>query len=375
MTLLPANERYLVSITALVMFLMAGCQSRPAYYEVEDFTRVKKFDSHVHLNTRDTALVEQAIADNFELLTINVDYPDFSTVGEQFDAARAQVAAHPDVVHFAATFTMNDWTEAGHSQRVIETLEKARAQGALAVKVWKNIGMEVRDDDGRLLMIDDPRLDPIFDWIEGSGMPLIGHQGEPRNCWLPLDEMSVDNDREYFREHPQYYMYLHPEMPAYEEQIAARDNRLARNPGLHFVGAHLASLEWSVDRLAAFLDRFPHAKVDMAARMGQLQAQSQQDRDRVRNFLIRYQDRVLYATDLGQEKGSDPASVKAEVHERWLADWRYLAGDETLTSTDFEGGFRGLHLPRGVLDRIYRENAHAVFLAGRDRENNGGAGR
>jgi predicted TIM-barrel fold metal-dependent hydrolase len=159
-------------------------------------------------------------------------------------------------------------------------------------------------------------------------------------------------------------MYLHPEMPTYEEQMAARDNRLARHPGLHFVGAHLASLEWSVDELAAFLDRFPNASVDTAARMGQLQAQSQQDRNRVRNFLIRYQDRVMYATDLGEESGSDPVAVAAEAHKRWLADWRYLAGDELLTSPDIDGGFRGLHLPRDVIDKIYYANARAVFLAG-----------
>jgi predicted TIM-barrel fold metal-dependent hydrolase len=149
--------------------------------------------------------------------------------------------------------------------------------------------------------------------------------------------------------------------------MTARDNRLARNPDLHFIGAHLASLEWSVDELAAFLDRFPNATVDMAARMGQLQAQSQQDRDRVRNFLIRYQDRVMYASDLGQEGDSDPVSVAAEVHERWLADWRYLASDEVLTSPDIAGSFRGLRLPREIIDKIYYANAHAVFLAACDK--------
>jgi predicted TIM-barrel fold metal-dependent hydrolase len=354
--------------TVALLSLQAGCQSLPAYYSTADFARVKKFDTHVHLNTRSTALVEQAIADNFELLTINVDYPDFPPFVEQFDAAVAQATAHPDVVHFAATFTMGGWTDRGDSAPVIESLKKAREQGAVAVKVWKNIGMEVRDAEGSLLMIDDPRLDPIFDWIEQSGMRLIGHQGEPRNCWLPLEQMSVNNDREYFREHPQYYMYLHPEMPTYEEQMTARDNRLARHPGLHFIGAHLASLEWSVDELAAFLDRFANASVDMAARMGQLQAQSQQDRDRVRNFLIRYQDRVMYATDLGEERDSDPVSVAAEVHERWLADWRYLAGDGLLTNSDIDGAFRGLHLPRDVIDKIYYANAHAVLLAGGDKD-------
>ena len=147
-------------------------------------------------------------------------------------------------------------------------------------------------------MLDDPAISPVADQIQSLGLTLIGHQGEPHNCWLPLDQMTTDNDREYFKEHPQYHMYLHPEMPGYEDQIKARDNFVAAHPQLRFVGAHLGSLEYDVDRIAAFLDRFPNANVDMAARMSQVQYQSVRDREKVRNFFITYQDRLLYGTDL-----------------------------------------------------------------------------
>ena len=73
---------------------------------------------------------------------------------------------------------------------------------------------------------------------------------------------------------------------------------MAAHPGLRFVGAHLGSLEYDVDRIAAFLDRFPNANVDLAARMSQVQYQSVRDREKVRNFFIKYQDRLLYGTDL-----------------------------------------------------------------------------
>ena len=80
------------------------------------------------------------------------------------------------------------------------------AEGAVAVKFWKDIGMQQRDPDGRAVMIDDARFDPLFDWLEQRGVPVLGHQGEPRNAWLPLDEMTIRGDREYFAEHPQYHM-------------------------------------------------------------------------------------------------------------------------------------------------------------------------
>ena len=75
-----------------------------------------------------------------------------------------------------------------------------------------------------------PAISPVADQVQKLGLTLIGHQGEPYNCWLPLDQMTTDNDREYFKEHPQYHMYLHPEMPSYEDQIRARDNFVAAHP-------------------------------------------------------------------------------------------------------------------------------------------------
>ena len=187
---------------------------------------------------------------------------------------------------------MHGWDDPNWPQQTIAQLDAAFAAGAVAVKVWKNIGMEFRDSRGRLVMIDDPKFDPVFEFIRERQRVLIGHQGEPHNCWLPIAQMTVNNDKEYFREHPQYHMFLHPELPSYEDQMAARDRMLAKNPQLKFMGAHLASLEWSVDRLAAFLERYPNTVVDLAARMGQVQYQSNLDLGKVRRFFIRYQDSV-----------------------------------------------------------------------------------
>jgi hypothetical protein len=96
--------------------------------------------------------------------------------------------------------------------------------------------------------------------------------------------MTTKNDSNYFAENPQYHMFLHPEFPSYEEQMAARDRMLDKNPGLVFIGCHLASLEWSVDELGKWLDKYPNTAVDMAARMGQLFYQTRDNREKVRDF-------------------------------------------------------------------------------------------
>lgn len=334
-----------------------------ASYSMADFVGVRKFDAHTHVNAVDTTgLLAQAQRDGFEILSINVDYPAFNPMEEQYRIALELQQREPQRFQFAATFSMEGWGTPGWSERAAAHLEEAVGHGARAVKVWKNIGMSFRDANGKLVMLDDPGFDPVWRKIAALGVPVIGHLGEPRNCWLPLDQMTTENDRGYFREHPEYYMYLHPEMPSYEDQIAARDRFLARAPAnLRFVGAHLASIEWSVEQLARFLDTYPKAVVDLAARMTNVQAQSSANYDAVREFFVRYQDRILYATDLTQSADATPAEIAQEAAAVWRKDWSYLATAETQHVEDLQRDVRGLALPRAVIDKIYYTNAQAAF--------------
>src|SRR4051812_13447609 len=359
--MLPTS-RWMVS--AAILLLAAGAASAapaPSNYSMDNFARVRKFDAHVHGNVIGPALLEQARADNFELMSINVDYPDFPALADQRAAALAQLAKDPARLHWATTFSMQGFGTPGWADKVFAGLAADARRGAKAVKIWKNVGMSERDASGKLIFLDDPALAPVGDEVQKLGLTLIGHQAEPYNCWLPLDQMSTDNDREYFKEHPQYHMYLHPEMPGYEDQIRARDNFVAAHPGLRFVGAHLGSLEYDVDRIAAFLDRFPNANVDMAARMSQVQYQSVRDFDKVRNFFIKYQDRLLYGTDLTLNPGDDAAQFRQEAHGFWSRDWRYLATDESQRVEIIKADVPGLALPRAVIDKIYYANAKRAF--------------
>jgi hypothetical protein len=336
-----------------------------ANYSMEDFARVRKLDAHVHVNVPDPIFLEQAKADGFELMSINVDYPDFPKLADQRAAALVQLRADPQRFHWATTFSMQGFGKPDWAGKVGDSLAADAADGAKAVKIWKNVGMQEKSA-GKLIMLDDPAISPIADRIQALGITLIGHQGEPHNCWLPLEQMTTDNDREYFRNHPQYHMYLHPEMPGYEDQIKARDNFVAAHPQLRFVGAHLGSLEYDVDRIAAFLDRFPNASVDMAARMSQVQYQSVRNLEKVRAFFVRYQDRLLYGTDLTLNPGEATtaetrAEFKRSAHDVWTRDWRYLATNESQRVEIIQADVPGLALPREIIDKVYYLNAAKAF--------------
>jgi len=217
--------------------------------------------------------------------------------------------------------------------------------------------MTVRERSGKFIMVDDPGLDPVVNYIISKGIPISGHLGEPRNCWLPLDQMTVSSDSGYFARNPQYHMYLHPDYPSYENQIAARDNLLKKHPELTFIGCHLGSLEWNVDSLALRLDRYPNMSVDISARICHLQYQSSINRDRVRNFIIKYQERLLYGTDVGYSGSDNPEGFKKRMHETWTDDWKYFVTGEEMRSDKFRGTFIGLKLPKEVVDKIYYNNA------------------
>jgi hypothetical protein len=346
----PCALAALAGLSPFAMPLQAG-QTSPAYYGLADFSRVPKIDAHVHVHGPADAFMAQAIADDFRILAINVDYPDFPPITEQERDAVSLRARYPGRVAFAGTFSVRDFQSPDWSARTLHQIEAVQGEGAVGIKIWKNVGMSLRDADGRYVMLDDPRFAPVLDY-------LALHQ---LNCWLPMEKMTVRSDREYFAEHPQYYMYRHPEMPSHQDILAARDRMLKAHPELKLDAVHLASLEWDVGRVADFLDRFPAVRVDLAARLVHLEYQATKNPQKVRRFLIRYQDRVLYGSDDSYGPADDDAAAVADIHHGWLEDWRFLATSEPMRTADFEAEFHGLHLPRNVVDKIYRRNAQALF--------------
>jgi len=347
------------------LFLMQNCtENRNSdYYNQDDYATVEKYDAHVHVNSYNPAFLDFARANNFRLLSLNVAAPEYVSIEKQQDFATTHLKKYAGMLAYTTSFHIENMDNPGWQENTIAYLRESFAKGACGVKVWKNIGMEFKDKQGSFVMIDDPRLDPVLDFIEKNNKTLVGHLGEPKNCWLPLEKMTVKNDREYFEGHPEYHMYLHPEYPSYEQQIAARDNMLAKHPGLRFDGAHLASLEWSLDEVAKRLDKYPNMVVDMAERISHIQYQAVHDHKKVYDFFIKYQDRVLYSTDLVFDDSQETAVQLKHADEVWKNHWTFFTSDQTMEAPEVNEKFKALHLPKGVIDKLYRENAERWFPA------------
>jgi hypothetical protein len=77
--------------------------------------------------------------------------------------------------------------------------------------------------------------------------------------------------------------------------------------------------------------------------------------------MVKYQDRLIYATDNWVSKSSDPAQYKKRIHERRISDWRYFVTDDDMNVPDYAEKLKGLKLPKDVIDKIYRKNAEKWF--------------
>ncbi len=362
----PMNLSHIYCSPAIfiALLLFSACQSEQNesdqvddYYSVEDFKSVEKIDAHVHLNALNPVVIEQGIEDNVKMITLNVATGGMP-VAEQQNIALELKENYAKRLAYTSAFSLEGFNDSeSWTENTLNYLEQSFENGAIGVKVWKNIGMELRDENGDFVMIDDPQFDPIFQYLNDENIPLFGHIGEPKNCWLPLDEMTVANDRDYFENNPKYHMFQHPEYPSYEEIIAARDAMLDKNQGLTFFGAHLGSMEWSIEMMSDHLDTYPNMILGMAHRIPHLQYLAQQDHEALREFFINYQDRLLYSTDLQLYGSSDPEQVKQLAADTWRNDWEFFVTDNTLEVWQVEGSFQGLKLPKEVVDKLYRENA------------------
>ncbi len=327
-----------------------------------DFKSFPKIDAHVHLETSDDAFMKIVEENNFKLLTLVTRAAPQPVIDEEFNYGIQFYNDYPGTVGVATTFSMDGFGEPDWEEKTIEWLRKSFDEGAIAVKVWKDIGLTYRNADSTFIMIDDPRFDPIFDFIESQNKTLVNHTAEPKNCWLPIKEMTVAGDRNYFTEHPQYHMYRHPEYPSRESILAARDRMLQKHPNLQYVGCHLGSMEWSVDEQAKWLDKHTNYGLDMAERIVHFKVQ---DRDKVRNFIIKYQDQLLYGTDVGIKdknlSGTSTDRINEILQDIWLSDWEYFTTDHIMTQNDKVKEYKGLQLPESVLKKIYYENAMRMY--------------
>ena len=345
----------LLAIHFATFHFAVEAQSAPSSAASEDlqaFAAIEPIDTHVHAFKSAPEFTDLLTRLRLHLLDICVadNHGIYGELATELARAQGFVGSSQGHAKLCVTFDPYTFQQRGYGQNIIKQLRQEFSDGAIAVKIWKNIGMEIKTADGRYVMPDDPIFQPIYRAIAAENKTLIAHVAEPTSCWQPPNPDSPDY--EYYKENPQWYMYLHPDHPRKEAILAARDHLLAENPKLRVVGAHLGSMETDVDEIAKRFDRYPNFAVDTAARMEYLMIQP---REKVRNFLIKYQDRMVYGTDLEFLNDESTADALKDWQETYARDWKFLATGQMLPYKGRQ--VQGLNLPEPVVRRIFHENA------------------
>src|SRR5580698_1512437 len=189
-------------------------------------------------------------------------------------------------------FTQLDWSkidDPDFSHEMVLQLDDAVSRGARGLKFLKDLGLGVRDKSGKLIAIDDPRLDPVWEECGRLGIPVFIHTGDPEAFFLPID---ATNERyEELVDHPDWSFYGH-DYPSLQSLLDARNRVFARHPHTSFVSLHMGwpgNLYW----VQSMLDEFPNVMVEFGAREAELGRQPR----RTRELFLKYSDRVMFGTD------------------------------------------------------------------------------
>lgn len=243
------------------------------------------------------------------------------------------------------------WRDQGNrfGEFAARRLEAQASWGAQGLKIWKNLGLQVRDQRGYLIRINDPRLDPLFETAGALRLPVVIHSADPAAFFDPID---AQNERwEELRTHPDWH-FPSPPYPPFDQILADLADRVERHPQTVFVGAHVGCCAENLDWVSGLLERCPNFYVDISARISELGRQPY----RARRFFLDFPDRILF----GMDQAPDLESYQLYFRFLETADEYFEYSIEAIPP---QGRWRiyGLYLPDEVLRRVYRRNAELLL--------------
>jgi len=330
--------------------------------------RIPRFDAHAHIQPDATSRI-LALMDAWNIArAINVSggWED----GDVLLSAAVERETKGRIIFFC-NVDFTDWGTDAFPASAVASLERCRGLGGRGLKIFKGLGLGLEYPDGRLVPVDDPILDPIFDRAGEMGMPVLVHSGDPKAFFQPI---TPENERyEELEEHPGWSFYGEG-FPTWEEVYRQFESRVARSPGTTFIGAHFGNDPEDPERVFQMLEDRPNLLIDTAARVPEI---GRFDPVRMRALFSKYEDRILFGTDVGISTkslmlGSGPPyhPTDKEIERFFTATWKYFETEERGFDhpTAIQGKWKidGIGLDCGVLEKVYHGNVERLLGLGEE---------
>jgi predicted TIM-barrel fold metal-dependent hydrolase len=345
----PSGDKFVAMVTAATRAELALGDFAPrpmlktTVHEVPR-PRFPAIDCHNHLDSLDPAAVlaimDECGIEHLVNITMKVGDGALQVMRKFADASPGRFS----------TIGWMDWTgfdKPGFIQKTVEYLERLVEHGAVGFKIWKDLGLTLRDARGGLVRVDDERLDPLYDKARELDIPIMFHTADPAAFFEPLDRF---NERyEELAAHPDWSFYgsQYPK----SELLEQRNCVFARHPQTRFVGAHVGESPEDLGFVTAMLERFPNVTVDMSSRIPELGRQPYSARE----FFLKFPDRILFGTDLL------PDVAMYRLHYRFFETADEYFDYPSHASRQGRWMVYGIFLPDEVLRKVYRENTLRVM--------------
>ncbi len=261
-----------------------------------------------------------------------------------------------------------DWDRPDFAQEAVRQVEEGHRLGAAGFKEWKRFGLFLRDSQGKLIHVDDPRLDPMWERLGQLNMPVSIHVADPKAFFEPYDDR---NERwQELRDHKSWWFGDTNVYPRWKDLLEALNRVVGRHPHTTFVCVHFANNAEELDWVADSLTRHPNMYVDLAARIPEL---GRHDPKKVHDMFVKFQDRILFGTDFQSlqsklilgSSGDEPPETDADAEvffrkeyrwlETWDRDWAHM------TPIQGQWNISSIGLPASVLRKIYFDNARKLL--------------
>lgn len=248
---------------------------------------------------------------------------------------------------FAVFININfeELDDEGWPESALEMLEEGVEQGVRGLKVYKGLGLTEQDNEGNRIAVNDSRLDPIWAKCGELGIPILIHSGEPPSFWEPKDKY---NER-WLELKQKPSRYRDPsEYPSFESVMSEQHDVFRKHPNTTFINAHLGWFGNDLECLGQHLDQYPNVYTEIGAVLAELGRQPRT----ARQFMIDYQDRVLFGKDTYKK-------------EEYYTYFRVLETDDEYfdyyRKRHAHWKMYGLNLPDTVLQKLYYKNALKVI--------------
>ncbi len=257
--------------------------------------------------------------------------------------------AHPGRFLTFALIDFNGIDDANWGEREAKRLEESFAAGAKGLKFHKSFGLSYRYRDGKLVAVDDPKLNPIWEACAKHKRPVVIHVADPAAFFTPLDRF---NERWHELNRNPGWLFADAKFPKRQDLLDQLHRVIERHPNTTFINTHFGNNAEDLASVGEKLDKYPNMYVDIDARISELGRQPYT----ARRFFIKYQDRILFGTD------TTPKRDAYRIYYRFLeTDDEYF----DCSASHHRQGFwniYGIFLPPEVLEKVYRKNAERILF-------------